>query len=92
MNIREIPLIDRLNQLNEECGELIQTSAKLIRTMKETGYTPVTKIEAKEHLIEEIADVSVCMTALSDIAPLSDVGEIITQKAKRWEERANGEG
>lgn len=92
MNIREIPLIDRLNQLNEECGELIQASAKLIRTMKETGYTPVTKIEAKEHLIEEIADVSVCMTALSDIAPLSDVGEIITQKAKRWEERANGEG
>ena len=92
MNIRQIPLIDRLNQLNEECGELIQASAKLIRTMKETGYTPVTKIEAKEHLIEEIADVSVCMTALSDIAPLSDVGEIITQKAKRWEERANGEG
>lgn len=92
MNIREIPLIDRLNQLNEECGELIQASAKLIRTMKETGYTPVTKIEAEEHLIEEIADVSVCMTALSDIAPLSDVGEIITQKAKRWEERSNGEG
>ena len=92
MNIREIPLIDRLNQLNEECGELIQASAKLIRTMKETGYTPVTKIEAREHLVEEIADVSVCMTALSDIAPLSDVGEIITQKAKRWEERANGEG
>lgn len=92
MNIREIPLIDRLNQLNEECGELIQASAKLIRTMKETGYTPVTKIEAREHLVEEIADVSVCMTALSDIAPLSNVGEIITQKAKRWEERANGEG
>ena len=92
MNIREIPLIDRLNQLNEECGELIQASAKLIRTMKETGYTPVTKIEAREHLVEEIADVSVCMTALSDIAPLSAVGEIITQKAKRWEERANGEG
>ena len=90
MNIREIPLIDRLNQLNEECGELIQASAKLIRTMKETGYTPVTKIEAREHLVEEIADVSVCMTALSDIAPLSDVGEIITQKAKRWEERLNG--
>ena len=90
MNIREIPLIDRLNQLNEECGELIQASAKLIRTMKETGYTPVTKIEAKEHLIEEIADVSVCMTALQDIAPLARVGEIIAQKAQRWEDRING--
>ena len=89
MTPRDLPLIERLNALNEECGELIQASAKLIRTMSETGFTPVSRMEAREHLIEEIADVSVCMTALHDVAPLSDVGEIITAKVNRWTERIN---
>jgi hypothetical protein len=30
------------------------------------------------------------MTALQDIAPLARVGEIIAQKAQRWEDRING--
>ena len=49
----------------------------------------MSQTDAREHLIEEIADVSVCMTALGDMAPLSDVGEVITQKAARWTERIN---
>ena len=88
MNIRDLSVDERTVQLIEECGECIQAAAKLIRAMH--GWsTPIKPIEAREHLIEEIADVSVCMTALGDMAPLSDVGEIITQKAARWEERIN---
>lgn len=87
MTPRDLPLIKRLDQLIEECAECIQAATKLKRAME--GDTPVTIIEAREHLIEEIADVSVCMTALHDVAPLSDVGEIITQKAARWTERIN---
>lgn len=90
MTIRELPVETRLIQIAEESAELSQAALKMIRAMH--GDTPVTQDEAAAHLIEEIADVSVCMTALSDIAPLSDVGEIITQKAKRWEVRLNGEG
>lgn len=84
---RDLPLATRLIQLSEECVECAQAALKLFRAIN--GDTPVTQMDAKEHLIEEIADVSVCMTALHDVAPLSDVGEIITEKAQRWEQRIN---
>lgn len=87
MTPRDLPLIKRLDLLIEECAECIQAVTKLKRAME--GDTPVTTIEAREHLIEEIADVSVCMTALHDVAPLSDVGEVIAEKANRWTERIN---
>lgn len=87
MTPRDLPLATRLIQLSEECVECAQAALKLFRAIN--GDTPVSQMEAKEHLIEEIADVSVCMTALHDVAPLSDVGEIITEKAQRWEQRIN---
>lgn len=87
MNIRDLPTDQRLINLAEECAECTQAALKLYRAMH--GDTPVSMMDAREHLIEEIADVSVCMTALGDMAPLSDVGEVITQKAARWEERIN---
>jgi len=86
-NIRNLPVTQRLINLAEECNECAQATLKLYRAMH--GDTPVSMMDAREHLIEEIADVSVCMTALGDMAPLSDVGEVITQKAARWEERIN---
>lgn len=89
MTPRDLPLIKRLDQLIEECAECIQAATKLKRSME--GDTPVTTIEAREHLIEEIADVSVCMTALHDVAPLYDVGEVIAEKAQRWEQRINAQ-
>lgn len=88
MTPRDLPLATRLIQLSEECVECAQAALKLFRAIN--GDTPVTQMDAKEHLIEEIADVSVCMTALHDVAPLSDVGEIIAEKAQRWEQRING--
>ena len=87
MTPRDLPLATRLIQLSEECVECAQAALKLFRAIN--GDTPVSQMEAKEHLIEEIADVSVCMTALHDVAPLSDVGEIIVEKAQRWEQRIN---
>ena len=89
MTPRDLPLATRLIQLSEECVECAQAALKLFRAIN--GDTPVTQMDAKEHLIEEIADVSVCMTALHDVAPLSDVGEIITEKAQRWEQRINAQ-
>ena len=89
MTIRELPVETRLIQIAEESAELSQAALKLIRAMH--GDTPVTQDEATAHLIEEIADVSVCMTALHDVAPMRDVCEVISKKAERWEVRLNGE-
>ena len=86
-SIRNLPVTQRLINLAEECTECAQASLKMFRALN--GDTPVSQMDAREHLIEEIADVSVCMTALGDMAPLSDVGEIITAKANRWTERIN---
>lgn len=90
MNIRDLPLDTLLIQLAEESVELSQASLKYLRATR--NETPVTESEARKHLIEEMADVSVCMTVLQRIAPSSEIAEIITQKVKRWEGRINGEG
>lgn len=90
MTIRDLPEETRLIQLAEEASELAQACLKLVRVMD--GDTPLPEQYVRDNLIEEMADVSVCMTALQDIAPLSQVGEIITQKAQRWEDRLNGKG
>lgn len=48
-----------LRQLAEECAELAQAALKVIRTRH--GETPVTPEEAREKLLEEIADVMVML-------------------------------
>ena len=90
MTIRDLPEETRLIQLAEEASELAQACLKMVRVMD--GDTPLPEQYVRDNLIEEMADVSVCMTALQDIAPLAQVGEIITQKAQRWEDRLNGKG
>lgn len=90
MTIRDLPEETRLIQLAEEASELAQACLKMVRVMD--GDTPLPEQYVRDNLIEEMADVSVCMTALQDIAPLAQIGEIITQKAQRWEDRLNGKG
>lgn len=87
MTPRDLPLTVRLAQLAEECAECTQAALKMIRAIN--GDTPVSKIEAREHLIEEIADVSNCMAVLNDIAPLSEIIKIMVEKMQRWDHRAN---
>ena len=89
MSIKELPIDTRLIQLAEEAAELSQAAIKYVRVLR--GETPVTKDEALENLTEELADVSVCMTAVNDLVPLSDVVETITDKVRRWEGRIDGE-
>ena len=90
MTIRNLPDKTRLIQLAEEASELAQACLKLVRVMD--GDSPAPEQAVRDNLIEEMADVSVCMTALQDIAPLAQVGEIMNQKAQRWEDRLNGKG
>lgn len=82
-----------LRQLAEECAELCQASLKLVRAMH--GETPLSVLEAKEHLLEEMADVEVMM-CLADKAMLSDAARmhmnaVYCFKQQRMIERLLGE-
>lgn len=89
MKIKDLPIDTRLIQLAEESAELSQAAIKYLRVLR--GETPVTKEDALKNLTEEIADVSVCMTAVNDLVRMSEVAEIIVDKVQRWEVRTDAE-
>lgn len=74
-----------LRQLAEECNELAQAALKLIRARRKE--TPMREDEAREHLVEEIADVHVMAGAIFDHmlfkAEQECVDEICESKKKR---------
>lgn len=88
MTIYELPESTRLIQLAEECSECAHAALKLVRAMNHD--TPVDKVTATDNLIEELADVKVCMNAIADIAPLDLVVDMAFKKTERWEKRING--
>lgn len=62
----------------EECSELIQAVSKQIRG-----------IGSKENLVEEMADVTICLEMLKDIYDIDDteIGQQIQHKQDRMEQR-----
>lgn len=79
---------DILCQIAEEATELAKAALKLKRAIEGTNPTPVTKKEAIENLVEEIADIELCLnifsTKTSDDFPYDLEEEIYTTKADRW--------
>ena len=67
----------------EECSELIQAVSKQIRG-----------IGSKENLVEEMADVTICLEMLKDIYDIDDteIGQQIQYKQDRMEQRMDREG
>lgn len=78
-----------LRQLAEECNELSQAALKLIRARHKE--TPMREDEATEHLIEEIADVTVMLKGIYDTmfdaAMMDAVNDIHIEKVARMYER-----
>lgn len=76
-------------QLAEECAELSQASLKWRRTINPDNPTPVTENEAYEHLLEECADINLCLDALgvNNAIDLMRVEQIKRAKAERWAKR-----
>jgi NTP pyrophosphatase (non-canonical NTP hydrolase) len=66
----------------EECSELIQAVSKQIRG-----------IGSKENLVEEMADVTICLEMLKDIYDIDDteIGQQIQYKQDRMEQRMDRE-
>lgn len=88
--VREhIPQEELLAQLAEECTELAQAALKLRRTYSKTNPTPVKRREATNAVLEEIADVKLCLHAcgFEKVSTLIECNRIMGAKAERWAER-----
>lgn len=79
-----------LEQAMEECGEFVQAAAKQLRIFRGTNYTPVTLTENSNNLIEEAADLSLCLDLLAvsfnpDLEKTkSRIAETKAAKLDRW--------
>jgi len=84
---------DLLYQLAEESAELSQAALKLARKLKGTNPTPKTLSECKTALIEEVADVELCMLLCGLLDGVNELRElaIIRAKTDRWAERLRKE-
>ena len=70
-------------QLAEEAAELAQAALKVARIMHGTNPTPISLIEAKDLVREELTDVVQCATYLE----LDVDYEQIKHKEERWANR-----
>lgn len=85
--IREImPLTEIMTQLAEEASELAQAALKYRRTLSNANPTPVTRRQAEDQLLEEIADVKLCLhvAGLEKVRDKIQVNRMISSKAERW--------
>ena len=80
---------EQLAQLAEECAELGKAALKLRRVYDGRNPTPVTRPEAFNNLVEEIADVTLCMEVLgmNTAEVLYNCAKIRLEKAARWKKR-----
>ena len=87
---QHIPQDELLAQLAEECAELSQAALKLRRALTGINPTPVTADEARENLIEEIADVYNVSGFLLETEDFLKIYDIVQQKRERWLKRLEG--
>ena len=88
--IREMmPLAEVMTQLAEEASELAQAALKYRRTLSNSNPTPVTRREAEKKLLEEIADVKLCLhvSGFEAVRHKIQVNRTITAKSQRWLQR-----
>lgn len=87
--INSIGLPAMLEQLAEECSELAQASLKYARLLRGENPTPKTEQECLEALTEEMADVTLCTSTITNagVTDYDAVISIATDKLARWRER-----
>ena len=87
--IDTIGLPAMLEMIAEECSEATHACLKYARYIRGENPTPKTEQECLESLMEEIADVELCISILmgSDYVDFDAVMELIEVKDKRWHDR-----
>ena len=78
-----------LSQMKEEAAELIVAANKTRRASDGLNPTPISREEAEEMILEEMADLSNCVMALGLNTPMNllKIKGMMYQKAQRWAER-----
>lgn len=81
--------LELLTQLAEECAELSKAALKLRRALDGKNPTPVQWEDAFDNVIEEIADVFLCVSVLQyDTEEIqSKISAICDKKLTRWTNR-----
>lgn len=82
--------IDRIDQLMEECSELLVACSKRKRALKGTNPTPVTAEEALQEIKEESQDVLNVLCAMGLLAferPEEGSTTRMKEKMARWKAR-----
>lgn len=89
--IESLTLDDLLIQLTEEAAELAQAAAKYNRVARGTNPSPVPLQDARDALVEEIADVNVAAEAVRRKMGIScdEIAEVEDAKIERWRRRVN---
>lgn len=79
----------QLNQLQEECGELIQAVNKFRRSQGNGQPTPMTIKEAFHLLVEEMVDVSIMIEQIEYLLCVTDDehNNVYKRKVDRTQER-----
>lgn len=75
-------------QMAEECAELGKAALKMARILRNENPTPVTVTEASDMIIEEAADVFICMDEVGvfDSSEVSRIAHVKRERFKaRWE-------
>lgn len=89
--IYNLPKAEILAQLAEEASELAQAALKLRRAIDKENPTPKSQVEATDNLIEEIADVQLCLEILFYGSKFDTLDDKITltkaAKKERWAKR-----
>ena len=75
-----------LEQLSEECVELAHAALKLARVLRAQNPTPISQEMAEKMLLEETADVELCLMVWRSEHEM-DTAASIGQKLARWKER-----
>lgn len=87
--ISTLTLDDLLIQLAEEASELAQAATKYYRVTHGANPSPVPVQDARNALIEEIADVNVAADAVRRKMGIScdEIAEVEDTKIERWRRR-----
>lgn len=85
--VNKLGVEELLGQLCEECGELVQAAQKVRRAMK--GTTPLSLDDAIVKIVEECADVLLCIDALTlgGVVDQTGVQFVGRYKNDRWYRR-----
>lgn len=82
-----------LEQLAEECSELAHAALKLSRLERGENPTPKAKIDCEAALMEEIADVHLCIGVISShFECYNKLDDIEISKRERWAKRIREAG